>query len=503
MKATHTRARLQRLLITAVFAIICIATGFMLATSWETPSDLSAQQADVQPAVSGKYTLPLIDEEDDSPFVRVAELVKPVVVNITAEKALEGHPSIPFDIFDWGPFFGEPPRERRRRPLITSGGSGIIIDRKGHILTNNHVVADAEEITVKLADQTERSAKVIGTDPETDVALIKIDGPISEEMIAKLGDSDQIRIGEWAIAIGNPFGLDWTVTVGVISARGRSNLQIGGDVAPSYQDFIQTDASINFGNSGGPLVNIRGEVVGVNTAINAQAHGIGFAIPINLASKVADQLRTVGEVHRGYLGIYPTELDEIRREALGIDDDIEGIFVDRVESDTPADKGGLEGGEVITAIEGTPVKDVTDFRFRIADYPPDSKVEMTVLRKGKIRQMKFRLGERSEFLQRASRSQIKPRQFWLGIDVTPTDSREGRRLGVSHLKGVVVITVEPDTPAYGLLETGDVIVELGGIIIESMEDYIRAADELKTRKKAIPFWVNRNGLRTFIPIRPE
>ncbi len=493
----------KRSLVTIGFAAICIAAGFMMATGWETPGRLSAQQIDTPASEPAGYSVPMIDKQGSSPFVKVAEIVKPVVVNITAEKSVGGQGAIPFDIFDWGPFFGEPPRRNSRKPLITSGGSGIIIDKDGRILTNNHVISDAEDITVKLANGDERHAEIIGTDPETDVALIKIPGPISPEMIAKLGDSDKIRIGEWAIAVGNPFGLDWTLTVGVISARGRSNLRLGGAEGPSYQDFIQTDASINFGNSGGPLVNIRGEVIGINTAINAQGQGIGFAIPINLASKVVDQLLVTGEVHRGYLGIYPAELDDIKREALGIDDDIAGIFVSSVQPDTPAEEGGLEGGEVITAIEGKPVRNVKEFRFIIADYPPDSKIEMTVWHNNKSRKMKFKLGERSDYLSRSEQPSSPQENFWLGINVASTRSGAGHRYGVDGMRGVVVIDVEPGSPAAGLLEKGDVITEIGGIEIENLEDYQHAADQLKNRKKAIPFWVNRDGLRTFVPIRPE
>ncbi|NQT34766.1 trypsin-like peptidase domain-containing protein [bacterium] len=501
-KKPDSMNRLKRVVITSLFAVICVAAGFMLGTRRETPKPVNMPQTDYHYTPPSPYSGPLVDEEGNSPFVRVAETVKPVVVNITAEKTLEDYPSIPFDIFDWGPLFGQPQHERRRRPLITSGGSGIIIDREGYILTNNHLITDADEITVKLADQSEHSARIIGTDPETDIALIKIDSPVSEEMVARFGDSDKIRIGEWAIAVGNPFGLDWTVTVGVISARGRSNLQLGGEIGPAYQDFIQTDASINFGNSGGPLINIRGEVIGINTAINAQGQGIGFAIPAKLAFKVLEQLKASGEVHRGYLGIYPTELSEIKREALGIDEDIMGIFVDVVEEGTPADKGGLKGGEVITEIEGRPIREVKDFRFLIADYPPGTFVEMTVLHKGKLKEMKFKLGDRTEYINRAESPKMKSEQYWLGIEVASTESPEGRRLGVKGIKGVVVVSVIRGSPAEGLMETGDVIVEIGGIEIESMDDYDRAEEELKKREKAIPFWVNRNGRRTFIPIRP-
>ena len=290
---------MKKYIFSVFFAAGCIALGFMLATGWETPSRLAAESAITVPAQNAAIDTPLLDEEGHSPFIKIAEHMQQTVVNIQAVKQMGTHPSIPFEMFDWGPFFRRSPgQDKQRMPRVTSGGSGIIIDTEGLILTNNHVIADATDIKVKFADGSERQAEVIGTDPETDVALITVNEKIPPEMVAKLGDSDAIHIGAWAIAIGNPFGLERTVTVGVISARGRSNLNIGGG-GPSFQNFIQTDASINFGNSGGPLVNIHGEVIGVNTAINAQGQGIGFAIPINLARKVADQLVKSGEVKRG------------------------------------------------------------------------------------------------------------------------------------------------------------------------------------------------------------
>ena len=479
----------------------------MLATGWETPAKsvagpaTNASAAAVYSAqgISGGFT-----GNGESPFVRVAEAVKPVVVNITAEKTMTGHPQIPMEMFDWGPFFGEPQDRHRmpRVPHITSGGSGIIIDRDGYILTNNHVVSESDKITVKLTDGTEHPAEIKGADPETDVALIKVDAKFPEEMVAHLGDSDSIKIGEWAIAVGNPFGLDWTVTVGVISARGRSNLNIGGEQGPSYQNFIQTDASINFGNSGGPLVNINGEVIGINTAINAQGQGLGFAIPINIARKVVEQLRESGEVRRGYLGIITGELDDIKKEALGLESNFSGVFVEGVQDKTPAAESGIKAGEVVTEINGQPVKSVTDFRFRIADFKPGSDVELTLVKDNKPHKIKVKLADRSQFVQLAA-TQVETTQDWLGIKVAPLNGQQGRRLGVDNLKGVLVTEVDPDSPASGSIEPGDVIVEVGGLEIESVNDFKAAAEKLKDREKAIPFWVIRDGVRTFTPVRPE
>jgi len=506
----HTNSKSGRFIALAAFAALCAGAGFMLATGLDAPYRATAASPIVNPAVdkvgSGDNALPVIGEDGRSPFVKVAEVVKPVVVNITADKKLTNHPRIPFDMFDWGPFFNQPPQgqgdPRQRMPHVTSGGSGIIVSRDGLILTNNHVVADADDITIRFSDKSENEAKLIGADPETDLALIKVDRSFPPDMVARIGDSDAIQIGDWAIAVGNPFGLDWTVTVGVISARGRSNLRISGDEGPSYQDFIQTDASINFGNSGGPLVNIRGEVIGVNTAINAQGQGIGFAIPIKLASKIMSQLQASGQVKRGYLGVVPGELNAMKREALGVEENVKGVFVESIQEGTPADKGGLKGGDIIIGLDGKPVEDVSDFRFRIADHPPESELKMDVLRDGKKKSLAFKLADRSEFVNAAAPMKLKPSDAWLGIEVAPVNSRQGQRLQIEESRGALVVGVAPESPAEGLIEVGDVIVEIGGVEIGSVEDFNEAAAKFKERSKAIPFWVSRDGRKTFIPVRP-
>ncbi|MDP8227869.1 MAG: Do family serine endopeptidase [Candidatus Electryoneaceae bacterium] len=507
---SKNQSTLKRIWATVAFAVVCFAIGYLMATDWGAPVRISVQHDPDHPVLDNSRMPtvgPLFDEEGNSPFVKVAEAVKPTVVNISAERRVEGQSILPFDLFNMRPFFGDPDnRSERRTPHITSGGSGIIVDTEGYILTNNHVIDGAESIKVKFADQSELIAEVVGTDPETDIALIKVNAELNDDMVAHFGNSDQIRIGEWAIAVGNPFGLNWTVTVGVISACGRSNLAIGGQ-GPSYQDFIQTDASINFGNSGGPLVNIRGEVIGVNTAINAQGQGIGFAIPVNLVNKVITQLRSSGEVQRGYLGIFPTELDEMRREALGFDLDVQGVFVNGVQTDTPADEGGMKSGDVIISINGESVENVTDFRFRIADFPPGTSIDMTVLRSGDRRkQLNFVLGDRSEYLQADEDTpniQQESEQNWLGLEVAPTDGRQGRRLGVENIRGILVIGVELDSPSAEFIQPGDVITEIGNREVISVEDFYEVAEQLKDRRKAIAFWVIREGRETFIPIRPD
>ncbi|MBM3325048.1 MAG: Do family serine endopeptidase, partial [Calditrichaeota bacterium] len=450
--------------------------------------------------------------EGSSPFVGVANRVKPTVVNITAERKVGGVQMWdPFDFFENSPFwdFFHRPQERPKRERsfrVPSSGTGIIIGQDGYILTNNHMVQDAVEVRVKLANGGERKAEIIGTDPETDVALIRIDAKLEENQVAVLGNSDEIQIGDWAIAVGNPLGLDWTVTVGVISAKGRTNLPIQGG-GPSYQDFIQTDASINFGNSGGPLCNIKGEVIGMNTAINPSGQGIGFAIPINLAMKVVDQLKTSGKVARGYLGMMPRELTPELREASGLDKDVEGIFVERVDPKTPAEEGGLEAGDIVTEVDGKPVKDVTQFRMDIADHAPKSKVALKVLRDGKEKVLNFTLANRGDYASRLGiQEPAKPEEEdepFLGIRVEELTPSNARSLNLEEDKGVVITQVDPDGPSRNKLREGDVIIKIDRNEINNMSDYRKVVKNLKGRKEAILFRIIRNGVKTFEAVEPE
>jgi S1-C subfamily serine protease len=299
------------------------------------------------------------------------------------------------DMFD--DLFPNDPREEQRRPRRQQGsGSGFLLDHDGYIMTNNHVISRAENVVVMLSDGTELEAEIIGQDPATDVALIKVDPRDydGELPILEVGDSDDIRVGDWAIAVGNPFGqLAGSLTVGVVSAKGRQDLNIMGGT-PAYQNFIQTDASINFGNSGGPLVNSRGQVIGVNTAINPAGQGIGFAIPINMAAKIADQLKNEGRVVRGYLGILPQELTPELAESLDIPG-TEGILIGQVIEDTPADRAGLERGDVIVRMNDRELSgDVNAFRLRVAEQPVGEEIRLEVIREGREKRIGVVLEER-------------------------------------------------------------------------------------------------------------
>ena len=500
----------KNLVITIALASVILFAGMMLWSYLSptaqivspSPVDMVVRPSEAQSA--DVYTIP-------SPFVSVAEKVKPTVANISAERVTERSavPWDPFRFFEnpFDEFFREreeQPRQRRRM-REQNLGSGVIIDVQGYILTNNHVVTGAEKIKVRLSDDREFNATLVGQDPETDVALIKleINDPLAQEDVARLGDSDDIRVGDWAIAVGNPFGLDRTVTVGVISAKGRSNLDILGG-APAYQNFIQTDASINFGNSGGPLVNIRAEVIGINTAINAQGQGIGFAIPINMAKKVADELRERGKIVRGYLGMLPQEITFDMAQALNLGS-TEGVLVGQVNADTPAEKGGLKVGDIIVRFNDEKVRDVEQFRMMVADQSPGAKVTVVVVREGQDRTLTVELGDRAEYLDVAAG--VEPEeadQIWLGMEVENVSGPDGRRLGLEKKNGVVIVQVEAGSPAdeAGIVPS-DLILKINWNDVNDLSDYQRIQDTLEGQDKPISFLIERNERTSFVAVKPE
>ncbi len=380
MEPPKFRAALVLLLIFAA------ATGgfFLRATLTRPPAGPSP------PARS--EALPAADALQ-SAFTRVAEQVGPAVANIgTVQLAKRRIPSVPNPFADDPAFrdffeqFSGPrqgPRGEFRQPSL---GSGIITDKRGYILTNFHVVKGADEIIVKLSNKREYRGRTVGTDPKTDLAVVKIQ-PDAELTVARLGDSDRLRVGEWAIAIGNPFGLDQTVTVGVISATGRSDVGIA-----TYENFIQTDASINPGNSGGPLLNLKGEVIGVNTAIVAAGQGIGFAIPINMVKRVVNQIVEKGKVVRGWLGIAVQPVSPDLAQSLG-STDTKGAVVASVYPGSPAAEAGLQQGDLIVAFGGTPVENYHHLQRLVADAEVGKTVTLRLLRKKQIQDIQVRIGE--------------------------------------------------------------------------------------------------------------
>lgn len=386
-----TNSRWFKVLTLALYALAFFSLGIYVHGALTGPP----------PAVRGLIRLPQAspsaapsragDARAENPFVRVAELVTPAVVNISTVSTGRGRsPSELFRPFGNEPFFRDffdrffegMPRQRRQVSL----GSGVIIDKGGLILTNNHVIKDADEITVKFANKQEAKGKIVGTDPKTDLAVIRVSA--KEELpVVTLGNSDTLHVGEWAIAIGNPFGLDHTLTVGVISATGRSEVGIA-----AYENFIQTDASINPGNSGGPLLNIRGEVIGINTAIVASGQGIGFAIPVNMARRVMADLVKKGKVTRGWLGVGIQPLTPELAKSFGLSAD-EGILVNQVMPKSPAEAAGLKTGDLILGVDGKPLKDPRELQRIIAETEIGQAIELTILRDKARRTVKVQVGE--------------------------------------------------------------------------------------------------------------
>lgn len=447
-----------------------------------------------------------VNAEFISPFVAVAKKVGPAVVNIQSKKYIE-RPGYnfqgPFEDF-FKEFFGEAPQREPRKQKVEGQGSGFIIDKKGLILTNNHVVAGGGELTVKLSDSREFKAEVVGTDPRTDVAVIRLkdlktDLPDSE--VALLGNSDDIEVGDYAIAIGNPFGLERTVTQGIISFKGRSGLPIAGG-GPLYQDFIQTDASINFGNSGGPLTNIRGEVIGINTAINPAGQGIGFAIPINMAKNVADQLISTGKVVRGYLGVLPQELTADLAEGLGLKS-ISGVLIAKVEEGTPADKAGLQDQDVIIKFNGRETPNVANFRQIVADAKVGAKVKIVVFRDRKEKTITAEIGEMpGETVTQTDQSkQDKP---WLGIkEVISVSSEEAKAAGVKDKDGVIIKSIENGSAADDAgLRPGDIIKKINGQTVRTVKDYNQAILSKRQGNRPIVFLIKRGEGFRFFAVKP-
>ncbi|MFA6472417.1 MAG: trypsin-like peptidase domain-containing protein, partial [Candidatus Latescibacterota bacterium] len=319
-----------------------------------------------QPGLRSTAAAAPLTNQPQSPFTKVYEKVAPAVVQINVKAEVTQRITQQIDPF-FRQFFNVPQNQKEIRPGI---GSGVIIDREGRILTNNHVVADAKDIKVILSDNEKYDATVVGTDPDTDLAMIqlKLKGKsLPADCVAELGDSDQLKPGDWAIAIGNPLGLDRTITVGVISALGRNNLPAQG--GPLFQNFIQTDAQINPGNSGGALADINGRVIGINDMYNPEYAGIGFAIPINMAKSVMDKILATGKVAHGFLGIHGKDIDQDTQAALDLSG-TEGVLVDQVVSNAPAEKAGIKIGDVIVGIDGKKVKNYNDFLNKIASQNP-------------------------------------------------------------------------------------------------------------------------------------
>ncbi len=420
-------------------------------------------------------------------FAELAAKQAHVAVNISTTKTIKAIRRFsPFQSREFKDFFGDeffrhffgqtPEQEMKQRSL----GSGVVVSGDGYILTNNHVVADADEILVTLSDKKKYEAQIIGRDPKSDLALIKIK---TENTIpaARLGDSDKLMVGDWVVAIGNPFGLGSTVTAGIVSAKGRV---IG---AGPYDNFIQTDASINPGNSGGPLFNLDGEVIGINTAIVAPSGGnvgIGFAIPINMAKSVMPQLKERGKVIRGWLGVSIQVVTQEIKEKFGLKTE-EGALIGEVTKDSPADKGGLKRGDVIISFDGKKVKAMKTLPSMVAETPVGKEVEILIIRKGKEKRLTVKIGELKEETKTAVA--ITPEiEKAFGLSVQELTPELAESLSLKGENGVVISGINKGSPASDAgLQRGDLIQEIEHEPIENLSDYKRIMKESSSKKQIL------------------
>jgi serine protease Do len=431
-------------------------------------------------------------------FADLVEKLKPSVVNISTTSIVRTRGFSPFFSSPFGEedpfgeffkrFFGEAPQQKFRQHGL---GSGFIISEDGYVVTNNHVIDKAQDIQVILQEGGEKyKAKVIGKDPKTDLALVKIE-PNRKLQAVTFGDSDKLRIGDWVIAVGNPFGLGHTVTAGIVSAKGRV-LGLG-----NYDDFIQMDAPINPGNSGGPLFNLSGEVVGVNTAIVASGQGIGFAIPINMAKDVVQQLKEKGKVVRGWLGILIQNITPEIAEGMNIKE-TKGALVSSVTPGGPAEKAGVKRGDIIVEFNGHKVEKVVDLTSKVVVTPPGTQVQLKVIREGREKDITVKLGELPEKTAVKSEKETEEK---LGLTVQDITPEIADRFNLGEEKGVVITDVEPGSIADEAgFQPGDVIQEIKGRPIKNIDDYKRVVEKLEKGKSAL-FLVKRGENTMYVGIQ--
>lgn len=492
----------RKLFILFLYSLTLLSLGVFLADQLSIPENVKAQ--DTNYLLKNENKVGFIDgNEEHSRFAVVAKNAMPAVVSIKVERSVEYRQSLPFEMFGGSPFsdfFGRGRNYQEREPkkqIVRNQGSGFVYSTEGYIMTNNHVVEEADKIIVKRYNGDELEATVVGRDPETDLAVIKVDKEFKESEVLPLGKSANLWVGDYAIAIGSPYSLEKTVTVGVVSAKGRHGLGISGG-GPTYQDFIQTDAAINPGNSGGPLLDIKGRVIGINAAVNAQAQGIGFAIPIDLAKNIENALRENGEVKRGYVGVSLKELENSEKAIFGLKDDEYGVLIVGVEKNTPGEKAGLKADDVIIGLNGNKISDYAKFRLDIASHKPGDKVELTIIREGDKKDIDVKLGDRSEYAKSgAVNSKGDAKTNTLGMDIRELSDGIRSRYKIEAEEGVFVQRVNDDSKAFGKLQAGDVITKVifnaKHYKIESISDFKDAIK--KAEKKDVSFLVKfiRNG----------
>jgi serine protease Do len=461
----------------------CISLSFSFTALW-----LCVAPAGAAPETIDSQTV--LRALEDA-FVSVADRVTPSVVNISVKPkrtAPEGESPEREERFRefFGPEFFERFFRRRQPEETRATGSGVIVDPRGYILTNNHVVENAATVEVRLSDDRKFPGTIVGRDAKTDLAVLKIDVPAGSLPVAALGDSDKLRAGQWAIAIGNPFGLDRTVTIGHISATGRTHVGVA-----TYEAFIQTDASINPGNSGGPLLNIEGKVIGINTAIVSSGQGIGFSIPINMAREIMTQLIDKGRVVRGWLGIVIQELTPDLAEGFGVKQE-GGVLVAEVMKDSPAEAAGLKPGDIVIEFDGAPVKDVGELQKRVAGVEPGRAAPLVVIRDKARTSLSVKMGEQPGDTAGPS---APAKEETLGLTVEPLTPEGSRQFKLTTHTGVVVTGVAPGSSGEQAgIRPGDAILEVNRQPVTDVESFRRIIGSIKPGE-VVPVYLQRGGGR--------
>ncbi|HWR83424.1 MAG TPA: trypsin-like peptidase domain-containing protein [Candidatus Deferrimicrobium sp.] len=457
----------------AAAAGFCVILGILFASQLDL-SPPAVAEAPLNLVQTGLYPVVERDGRIESPFVAVVESVQDAVVNVSARSREERMP--------WW-FYGP--------NYVTSSGSGFFFRKDGYILTNSHVVQDAVKLTVATASGYKYEAELVGSDPMTDIAVLKIE-PEEEVTVIPFGDSDALKVGDWAIAIGNPFpqqGLDRTVTVGVISAKGRSNLDFGPE-GPVYQNYIQTDASINPGNSGGPLLNLRGECIGVNAAISTPSGGsvgIGFAIPINMARAVVPDLIAQGKPQRGWLGVGLSSVTERDAKRQGLDA-VKGVKIDSVVANSPADKAGIKPGDIVVGVNSQTVDNASQLSVLVSTIHEGTTVPIEIVRDSKHMTLSATIGDRETYL--ASRPASDDGDFraldWMGMQLMSFTPEVARALGVEFVEGVFVRRVYSGSPAdRASIVKGTVILQVNKQTTQSLDEITAVARQLEGRSERV------------------
>jgi serine protease Do len=484
-----------KILIALVIIGLFVGFGYGVSRAVKTPDQVAGKASDVPIMIPGNFT-------------ELAEKARPGVVNIQTVKTVRGGGRVfrhffgnpfgggqspfdrqnPFEDFS-GPDMGEGPEGGFSQKSL---GSGFVLDTDGYIVTNNHVVEGADQIKVKLANGKEFDAKVVGRDPKTDLALIKINGS-SDLQPLKMGNSDDLKVGSWVVAIGSPFGLEQTVTAGIVSAKGRI---IG---SGPYDNFIQTDASINPGNSGGPLINMKGEVIGINTAITASGQGIGFAIPTSTAKEVLPQLKGKGKVTRGWLGVSIQEITGDLAKSFGLKETT-GALVAEVVKGGPAEKAGIEQGDVVVGFDGKEIREAKDLPRIVAATPVGKSVTVKVMRAGKAMTRDLKIGEMEEKTAEVAKAPSGKR---VGIGVQNMTPEIAQSLGLKNGSGIVVTQVEQGSPAAEAgIRRGDVIREINRKPVKNVEEFRRQVGESK-EGASILLLVQRGEGSMYVPVVPK